>query len=165
MPAPVPWTHPQPIAPGSARRAPQGLAMTGDERKRSRSGSQKRRQRRISIGLEPLELDAVDERAEAAGLSRAAYIRAAVLGHPGFRAVPRPPVEKALLGRTVAQLGQAVGQMGRIGNNLNQLAHQANAGLVLSAGALEPVFADVQAAIADMREAVAAVMKALGRDY
>lgn len=139
--------------------------MTGDERKRPRSGSQKRRQRRISIGLEPLDLDAVDERAEAAGLSRAGYIRAAVLGHPGIRAVPRPPVEKAQLGQAVAQLGQAVGQIGRIGNNLNQLAHQANAGRVLPAAALEPVFADVQAATDEMRAAVAAVMKALGRDY
>ena len=139
--------------------------MTGDERKRPRSGSQKRRQRRISIGLEPLDLDAVDERAEAAGLSRAGYIRAAVLGHPGIRAVPRPPVEKAQLGQAVAQLGQAVGQIGRIGNNLNQLAHQANAGRVLPAEALGPVFADVKAATEEMRAAVAAVMKALGRDY
>jgi hypothetical protein len=139
--------------------------MTMDERKRPRSGSQKRRQRRISIGLEPLELDAVDERAEAAGLSRSAYIRAAVLGHPGIRAVPRPPVEKALLGQAVAQLGQAVGQLGRVGNNLNQLAHQANAGCVVPPEVLPLVFADVQAATAEIRQAVAAVMKALGRDY
>jgi hypothetical protein len=136
-----------------------------DERKRPRSGSQKRRQRRISIGLEPTELDAVNERAEAAGMSRNAYIRLAVLGDPGPRAVPRPPVEKALLGQAVGQLGRAAGQIGRIGNNLNQLAHQANAGRVLPAAALEPVFADVKAATAEMREAVAAVMKALGRDY
>ncbi len=125
--------------------------MTTDDRKRSRSGSQKRRQQRISLGLEPADLDAVDARAEAAGLSRAAYIRAAVLGHPGIRAVPRPHVEKALL-------GQAVGQLGRIGNNLNQLAHQANAGRVLGPEALEP-------ALAEVRATVAAVMKALGRDY
>lgn len=125
--------------------------MTTDERKRARSGSQKRRQLRVSIGLEPADLDTVDARAEAAGLSRAAYIRAAVLGHPGIRAVPRPHVEKSLL-------GQAVGQLGRIGNNLNQLAHQANAGRVLAPVELEPVLAEV-------RDTVAAVMKALGRDY
>lgn len=125
--------------------------MSPDERKRSRSGSQKRRQQRISLGLEPTDLDVVDERAEAAGLSRAAYIRAAVLGHPGIRAVPRPHVEKALLGQTV-------GQLGRVGNNLNQLAHQANAGRVLTPEALEPVLADI-------RQTLAAVMRALGRDY
>jgi len=101
--------------------------------------------------LEPLDLDAVDERAEAAGMSRSAYIRAAVLGHPGFRAVPRPPVEKKLL-------GLAVGQLGRVGNNLNQLAHRANSGLTVSDAAIEPVLDDV-------REVMAAIMKALGRDY
>lgn len=155
MPAPVPWTPPQPIAPGSARRAPRAAAMTGEAPPsapgRSRSGSQKRRQRSISVGFEPLELDAVDERAEAAGLSRAAYIRTAVLGHPGLRAVPRPPVEKKLL-------GQAVGQLGRVGNNLNQLAHHANAGRMLDAGSVAPLLDEVRAVLA-------AVMKALGRDH
>lgn len=151
MPAPVPWNPPQPIAPGSARRAPRAAAMTGEAPKRSRSGSQKRRQRRVSFGFEPIELDAVDERAEAAGMSRAAYVRAAVLGHPGFRAVPRPPVEKKLL-------GQAVGQLGRVGNNLNQLAHHANAGRMLDARAIAPVLDEV-------RDVLAAVMKALGRDH
>lgn len=132
---------------------------------RSRSGSQKRRQQRISIGLEPADLDTVDARAEAAGVSRAAYIRTAVLGHPGIRAVPRPPVEKALLGQVVAQLGLAAGQVGRIGNNLNQLAHAANTGLVVGPARLDPTLADVQAATSELRAAVAAVMQALGRDY
>lgn len=151
MPAPVPWNPPQPIAPGFARRPPLLTAMTTDAPKRSRSGSQKRRQRRISIGFEPLELDAVDQRAEAAGLSRAAYIRTAVLGHPGIRAIPRPPVEKKLL-------GLAVGQLGRVGNNLNQIAHRANTGLPVSGEAIAPVLDEV-------RLVLAAIMKALGRDY
>lgn len=103
------------------------------------------------VGLEPTDLDAVDERAEAAGLSRSAYIRTAVLGHPGVRAVPRPPVEKKLL-------SLAVGQLGRVGNNLNQLAHRANTGLPVSDAAIEPVLDEV-------REVLAAIMKALGRDY
>ena len=125
--------------------------MSTEERKRSRSGSQKRRQRRLSIGLEPLDLDTVDERAEAAGMSRSAYIRAAVLGHPGFRAVPRPSVEKKLL-------GLAVGQLGRVGNNLNQLAHHANLGRMLDANSVAPL-------LDELREVVAAIMKALDRDY
>ncbi len=103
------------------------------------------------IGLEPLDLDVVDERAEAAGLSRSAYMRAAVLGHPGTRAVPRPPVEKKLL-------ALAVGQLGRVGNNLNQLAHRANTGLPVSDAAIAPV-------LDELREVIAAIMKALGRDY
>jgi hypothetical protein len=136
-----------------------------DERKRARSGSQKRRQQRISIGLEPSELALVDQRAEVAGLSRSAYIRAAVLGHPGTRAVPRPPVERELLGRAIAQLGDAKGALGRVGNNVNQLAHQANAGVVVHGATLDLAAQDVQRAVSELRTATAALMKALGRDY
>lgn len=136
-----------------------------DAHKRARSGSQKRRQQVIAIGLEPADLALVDERAIAAGLSRAAYIRNAVLGHPGVRAIPRPSVEKELLGRSVAQLGQAAGQLGRIGNNLNQLAHRANLDREPSAAVIEATCVEVQAATQDLRLVVAAVMGALGRDY
>jgi len=60
-------------------------------------------------------------KADKAGLTMAAFIRAATLGDAGPRAQRRPPVLKELLIRALALHG-------RYGNNLNQIAHAGNAG-------------------------------------
>lgn len=114
------------------------------------SGSETRQRRRlVQVRLTDEEHAALAERAERAGLSAGAFVRAVALGAPGPRAVRRPPVEKA-------ELARLLGQIGRVGSNVNQLARLANAGGWPGAAELDAMAADVAA----MR---AAVLSALGR--
>ena len=63
-----------------------------------RSGSQKRqRNHALKIALTDDELAEVQERAQACGLSRSSYGRAAMLGTPGPRAQRSPPVNAEAL--------------------------------------------------------------------
>jgi hypothetical protein len=70
------------------------------------------------------------------------------LGTAGPRAARRPPVERAALAQLLAWLGRCNG-------NINQIAKVANTMGDVPPGAPE--------AIADIRAAVAAIMRALGK--
>jgi hypothetical protein len=121
------------------------------EKSQARRGTEKRqRGRLVAVRCTPEEAASLEARADAAGLSVGAYLRAAALGTTGVRAVRRPSVEKAALGR-------ALGLLGRYGGNLNQLAHAANA-----AGAM-PTTAELEALRREVREVKAALLQALGR--
>lgn len=86
-----------------------------------RKTSEKRqRQKQVKLRLTPDEFNAVAAKASDAGLSNAAYARAAMLGDAGPRAQRKLPVD-------AAQLRIVLAQLGRYGNNLNQLAYQFNA--------------------------------------
>lgn len=61
----------------------------------------------------------LDEKSARAGMTAAAFLRAAALGDAGPRARRRPPVEHVVL-------RELVGHCGRIGNNLNQIARALN---------------------------------------
>ncbi len=94
------------------------------------------------------EFAALTDKAHETGLSRGAYIRAAVLGTPGPRARRSPPVDAEALGRATAALN-------KVGSNLNQMTHGMNAGgysLVLQE--LFAALAEVRAAAAAMRAIV-----------
>jgi len=67
------------------------------------------------------EFNAIATKADEAGLSIAAYFRAAALGDAGPRAQRRLPADHRLL-------RQILGHLGRVGNNLNQIARQLNSG-------------------------------------
>ena len=81
------------------------------------------RQRNFQIKTPCLrdEFNAIAAKADNAGMTRAAWSRAVMLGEPGPRAQRRPhPDQKMLL--------QILGQVGRIGGNINQIAKQFNEG-------------------------------------
>lgn len=118
--------------------------------KKGVSGSQKRqRMKGVRAAVTEAEYDALQERARNAGLSTAAYLRACALGDKGPRAKPAPPVNRALLGLTLAELK-------RVGNNLNQIAHHLNAGG-------HPENRHIADAHADLSACLQSILKALGK--
>lgn len=85
-------------------------------------GSDKRqRAKQALVRFTDEEFAFLAARADRAGLTHAAYIRATVLGTPGPRAQRRAPADQEAL-------RAALGQLGRVGNNLNQIARVLNAG-------------------------------------
>jgi hypothetical protein len=90
------------------------------------------------------EFAALTDKAHETGLSRGAYIRAAVLGTPGPRARRSPPVNAEALGRATAALN-------KVGSNLNQIAHG------LNAGSFSMTLQECFAALAETRAAAAAI--------
>jgi len=86
------------------------------------------------------------EKATAAGLSAASYLRASALGAAGVKARRAPTIDKQLLGATIAELN-------KIGSNVNQIARTLNRGregddefLTATAAELRAVLATVRAA-------------------
>ena len=108
------------------------------------------RNRHITIRLSDEERDAIDDKAERAGLTTGSYARQELLGAPAPRQVRRPPVERGLLAKIL-------GQIGAIGNNINQIARALNRGRPLEDEMLRE-------AIGYLREIRDAVLRALGRD-
>ncbi len=127
--------------------------MTGTERRpvpwRGRRRVDDPREKWTHVRWTAAEHGQLIERAEAAGLSLGAYLRAVALGSAGVRAVKRPPVNRVMLARLL-------GEIGHIGGNINQLALNSNRGRTSESDELSQAVADIAA----MREAV---MKALGR--
>ena len=109
-------------------------------------GSETRqRQASIKVRCLPDEFAAISAKAEAAGMSPAAYMRAAALGTAGPRAQRRLPVAAHLL-------RQVLGHLGRVGNNLNQIARRLNEGV--AAHTQLPELAEALADFARMRDAL-----------
>jgi hypothetical protein len=116
-----------------------------------RSGSQKRqRHHSLQIALSNDELAKVEEQAQACGLSRSSYGRAAILGTPGPRARRSPPIDAKAMGRATAALN-------KIGSNVNQIAH------VLNAGGSLGMAREYLSTLAVIREAAKAIREAAGR--
>jgi hypothetical protein len=106
----------------------------------------------ISVRCTAKEHTSIDAAATQAGLSIGAYLRALAFGHPGPRAVRRPPVERK-------ELAAVLGHLGKIGSNINQLAHAFNSNRRIP-GLAE--LAVIREQIGQIREAL---MRALGRDH
>ena len=116
----------------------------------TRSGSEKRdRKKHVSVRLSAAEGEALTAKAQAAGLSIGAFVRAAALGQAGPRARRQPTIDAVLLAQAVAQLNRA-------GSNLNQIARTLNAVGLMQAN-------DNAAALVEVRAAVAAIRAAVGR--
>ena len=116
------------------------------------AGSEKR-QRSASIGvrLTSEERAELDRRADAAGLSLAAYLRACGLGDAGPRATRKPPVANQ-------EMVRILGPLGTIGSNLNQLARAVNRGADPNGLA-----DDIKAAVVAIAEIHEDATRALGR--
>lgn len=114
-------------------------------------GSEKRaRTKHLTIRFTPDERAQVDDHAARAGLTSGSYARQVLLGAPAPRQVRRPPAERK-------ELVRILGQLGHVGGNINQLAHHANANMPLSKRGLDE-------ALADLRQARDAILRALGRE-
>jgi hypothetical protein len=111
------------------------------------SGSDiRQRQKALGARFSVPEDAEVRAKAERAGVTVAAFIRAAVLDHPGPRATRRPPVETALLARLIQDLGP-------IADSLRQIAASPTP-------AADPRLA---AALDDIADMSFACLRALGR--
>lgn len=115
-----------------------------------RKKSEKRqRDAQIKLRCTAAEFNAIAAKADAAGLSVAAYLRAAATGTTGPRAQKRLPADAVLLRQVLAQLG-------KYGSNMNQIAYQLNAH---GAQGLE---ADFRAALGEWAEIRDSLLDALG---
>jgi hypothetical protein len=106
----------------------------------------------INVRCSEQERLAIQQRAEEAGLSVGAYLRAQALGAPGPRAVRRPAVERR-------ELARILGHVGKIGSNINQLAKRYNQVGIF------PGYPELLAARKDIHDMRATLIKALGHDH
>lgn len=115
------------------------------------SGSQKRRRtRHIDVCCDDAEFVIIDDKARTAGLSRASFGRAAMLGSAGPRAQRAPTINAEALALATAALNKA-------GANLNQVARALNAG---GANVAAREFGQV---LAEVRAAVLRILEIVGR--
>lgn len=116
------------------------------------AGTEKRqRTRQFSVRFTDAEAASLDRKADATGLSTAAYLRACALGDAGPRATRKPPVVKE-------ELVRILGQLGKIGSNVNQIARAVNTGADPNGLA-----DDIKAAVVALAEMQTATLGALGR--
>ena len=122
------------------------------------AGSDKRQRGKI-IAFRCLdeEFNAIVAKADKAGLTVAAFIRAATLGDPGPRAQRRPPADHVAL-------RQLVGHAGRIGNNINQIARALNTAEKGGLTELPEALRACPAALRACDDIRRAVLVALGKD-
>ena len=115
------------------------------------SGSE-RRQRvcKVDTRWDGLEHASLVAAAQTAGLTKAGYIRALVLGCPGPRAQRAPSVN-------AQALAQATAALNKVGSNLNQMARIFNAGLASA------TTDECTAVLRDVRVAVASILRIVGR--
>ena len=116
------------------------------------AGSDKRQRGKImAFRCFDEEFNAIAAKADKAGLSGGAFMRAALLGDAGPRAQRRPPADHKAL-------RQLLGQAGRIGNNINQIARALNS----EEKAKLPELQEALRAINDIRNGI---LDALGKNH
>jgi Mobilization protein NikA len=104
----------------------------------------------MSVPVDPAEFLCIAERAQNAGLSRGAFLRACALGAPGPRACRRPSIDIEALARATAALN-------KVGSNLNQIARILN-----TSGSIGIAHASF-AALTETRAAVTEILQLVGR--
>lgn len=102
------------LAPDEADQAKQD-----NQPKPKRRSENRQRMKGTFVRLTEAEHEAAKAKADAAGLSFAAYLRACALGDAGPRAQRSPTIERGLAAQAIAELNKA-------GSNLNQIAHSIN---------------------------------------
>jgi len=112
--------------------------------------SESRQKNRIAnFRVTPEEYRQIETHAERGGFTFGSYLRTRALDAPTTRAMRRPVVQQVILSRLTAELG-------RSGNNLNQIARGMNSGETV-------VIDDIQTALKEHRQILAAVIETLGR--
>jgi hypothetical protein len=114
---------------------------------------ERRRGRRISVRLSPPEHDRLDAFATRTGLTLSAFVRQVLTGAKPPRAARRPPVEKVMLGRLLAELGTLTEKL----TTLLSVAARDRADTVIV------IERDLRRTLADLRGAASTVLAALGR--
>jgi hypothetical protein len=118
--------------------------------KPARKKSQKRqRYKQIKTPCTLEEFNAVAAKADAAGMTRAAYSRTVLLGDAGPRSQRRMPAD-------AQALRQILGQLGSVGNNINQIAYN------LNLRARAPDIPELREALKDYARIRNAIYEALG---
>jgi hypothetical protein len=118
---------------------------------RTRSGSETRKRAPI-IGFRATDEERakIEAAAQRAGLTVGSYVRSRALSKPTTRAVRRPPVE-------AAQLAKLLGLLGVAGGAIQQIAK------TQESETDHPVSRELLDALRDLREAAAAILRALGK--
>ncbi len=116
---------------------------------------------RLKVGLSASDYAAISDRANAAGMTTAAYVRQLIAFDIGRAKAPPKPRSDANALALLAEVHLVAMQIKRIGVNVNQMARQANTGMV---PLTVPELRVMQAQVAEaMTRAVALFDKALGR--
>ena len=92
------------------------------------------------------ERDAINKKAAEAGLSAAGFLRACALNKVTARTKRRPPVDREILEKAIAELR-------RVGNNINQIARAANMNEPTEAGLLAAALDDYAETLQQLRAA------------
>lgn len=108
----------------------------------------RQRNRRIDFRLTEAEYAEVRSKADRAGYTVGAYVRATVLGSPGPRAQRLPPTNKVEL----VKLHHAIN---KVGNNLNQAQKAVNTGIL-------PPLSELTTACKDVSDFRSWLRRALG---
>ena len=123
---------------GSGSGGPsEGSSSKGGPSKRGRPTKppEEKRTERYGLRLSPNEMEELEERCEAAGLSKAEYLRRRALGKPVSTKVDQ----------------EMTRELNRVGTNLNQIAYRANRGeLPDVAAAAEEAIEEVRALIGEI---------------
>ena len=118
------------------------------KKKTARRSETRERKKRVLVRFLDEEFATLQERAGAANLSLASYMRASAIGSAGPRARRSPSVNQTLAARAIAELNKA-------GSNLNQIARAVNI-------ALFPEAETVAAACGAVQNAALQILQAFG---
>jgi len=134
----------------SAEGDPAGQGGNKPNRPPRKKSQKRQRSKQLKTPLTPDEYQKIAAKADAAGMTRAAYSRTVMLGTPGPRSRRRMPAD-------AEALREILGQLGRVGNNINQIAYRINKG--------DPCdLPELRKALDDYTTVRAAIHEALGLD-
>jgi hypothetical protein len=134
----------------SAEGDPAGQGGNKPNRPPRKKSQKRQRSKQIKTPCTPDEYQAISAKADAAGMTRAAYSRTAMLGNAGPRSQRRMPAD-------AEALREILGHLGRVGNNINQIAYRINKG--------DPCdLPELRQALADYAPIRNAIYQALGLD-
>ncbi len=125
--------------------------MTDTPRQPRPKSEARQRTDRLFVRLTPEEKAIFLGRADKAGLTAAAFLRAAAIGNAGPRAQKKVPAD-------AQALREMIGHLGKIGSNLNQIARYLHTG-----GNAEVVLSDIRDVLADHARIRDRLYEALGK--
>lgn len=117
-----------------------------------RKSEKRQRVRQVKTRMTEAEHAVFLARADKAGMTSAAFLRAAAIGDAGPRAQKRVPADAFVL-------RQVLGHIGKTGSNLNQIARYLHTG-----GEAQTVLPDIREALADLARIRGLIYDALGKE-